>query len=279
MTQPTLWNQILIWPIMNVLVAFYRMFESLHVPWPLGWAVIMLTIAIRFLLYPLMQTQMKSAKKISSLKPHMDRLAEQHKGDKQALQKAQLALYQEHGVNPAAGCLPLLVQMPVLIALYNVFYQVLNAGNLATVVDNINQIVYLPVLRLQSLDLNFFSVSLALKPSEWQKNGVWLLAVPLITGLLQWYQTKLMIPPAAGATTPPPQTTGRKQLKSGVTDGKSAEKSQPDNAADMQRQMAMITPVMFGLFAFQFPLGLALYWNVFGLFGIMQQIKINAQAH
>ena len=58
---------------------------------------------------------------------------------------------------------------------------------------------------------------------------------------------------------------------------KPGEKPKEDMAADMQKQMAIITPIMFGYFAYTFPLGLALYWNVFGLFGIMQQILINKE--
>ena len=54
------------------------------------------------------------------------------------------------------------------------------------------------------------------------------------------------------------------------------EEKKEDMGAEMQKQMAMITPVMFGFFALQFPLGLSLYWNIFGLFGIMQQVRVNA---
>ena len=100
MENPTLWNQLLVWPIVNVLIALYKGFEFLHVPGPLGFAVIGLTIVIRLLLYPLMNAQMKSAKKMSALKPHLDTITEKHKGDKQALEQAQLAHYQEQGWNP-----------------------------------------------------------------------------------------------------------------------------------------------------------------------------------
>jgi len=55
------------------------------------------------------------------------------------------------------------------------------------------------------------------------------------------------------------------------------EEKKEDMMGDMQKQMMMITPIMFGFFAFQFPLGLSLYWNVFGLFGIMQQLRVNAE--
>lgn len=270
MTNPTLWNQLLIWPIVNVLVTFYKLFEWLHVPGPLGFAIIGMTAFIRLLLYPLMQAQMKSAKKMANLKPHLDALGAKHKDDKNKLQQAQLDLYKQHGVNPAAGCLPLLIQMPVLIALYNVFYQVLGNGNITKLVEEINGILYMPVFKLTNLDLTFFGVNLGIKPSAWQIQGWWLLSIPLITGLLQWWQSKLMMP----ATT---NTTNKQILPILNTTNEKKEEKKEDTAAEMQKQMAIMTPIMFGFFAFQFPLGLSLYWNVFGLFGIMQQLQVNKQ--
>jgi len=260
MTNPNLWNQILVWPILNILIALYKGFEFLHIPGPLGFAVIGLTLVIRLILYPLMAAQLRSAKKMARLKPHMDAISLKHKDDKKALQQAQLDLYKEHGVNPAAGCLPLLIQMPVLIALYNVFYQVLNNGNLEKLIGEINSVLYLPVFKLTTLDLNFFGVNLGIKPSQYQTHGYWLLLVPIITAGLQYWQTKLMMPSSAPAS-------------AGTTEGKPPE----DTAGDIQKQMAIITPLMFGYFALQFPLGLALYWNVFGIFGIMQQLAINKE--
>ena len=184
MTNPNLWNQLLLWPIINLLMLFYNAFEWAHIPGPLGFAVIALTIAIRFLLYPLMHAQLSSAKKMQNLKPHLDALSAKHKDNKTALQQAQLDLYKEHGVNPAAGCLPLLIQMPVLIALYNVFYQVLQNGNMVKLVSDINHVVYAPWLRVTTLDLSFLGTNLAVKPSQWQSHGWWLLLIPVITGLL-----------------------------------------------------------------------------------------------
>lgn len=270
MTNPTLWNQLLVWPIINLLMVFYKFFEWLHIPSPLGFAVIGLTIAIRLLLYPLMAAQMKSAKKMQQLKPHLDAISAKHKDDKKALQQAQMDLYKQHNINPAAGCLPLLIQMPVLIALYNVFYQVLQNSNASKVLADINHVVYTSSLKLTTLDLSFFGSSLEVKPSQWQSHGYWLLMIPVITAALQWWQSKLMLPPATA-----------NQVANLQSDKKSKkvdeEKKPEDTAAEMQKQMAMITPIMFGMFAYQFPLGLALYWNVFGLFGIIQQLKVNKE--
>lgn len=280
MIDPNLWNQLMIWPIVNLLVAFYKLFEWLHFPGPMGWAVILLTIAIRLILYPLMGAQLKSTKKMAALKPHLDELSKKHKDDKTALQQAQLALYKEHGVNPAAGCLPLLIQMPVLIALYNVFWQVLNNGNLEKVVSDLNAVVYHPALKLGALDLTFFGMNLGIKPSQYQTHGYWLLLIPLITAGLQYWQSKLMMPSASQNPNTKIQISKKAQSSKDkkAKDGKQVEeKPATDTAAEMQKQMAIITPIMFGWFAFQFPLGLALYWNIFGLFGIMQQLAVNRE--
>jgi YidC/Oxa1 family membrane protein insertase len=218
-----------------------------------------------------MHAQLKSAKKMTDLKPHLDAINAKHKDDKNAKQQAQLALYKEHGVNPAAGCLPTLVQFPILIALYNVFYQLLGSTNITAFLVDINKILYFPFLQLSNIDFSFFGVNLAIKPQDWQTQGWWLLSIPLITGLLQWYQTKLMLP-ARNAS----------QSDAGGPSSKTIEKKnekKTDDMGDIQKQMAMITPVMFGFFALQFPLGLSLYWNIFGLFGIMQQLQVNKSAN
>lgn len=263
MTNPNLWNQILIWPITNLLIAFYKLCEILHLPGPLGFAIILLTILMRFILYPLMHAQLMSAKKMSDLKPKLDALKDRFKDDKTGLQQAQLAMYKENGVNPAVGCLPTLIQLPILIALYNVFYQMLGSQDIGAFTQQINAILYFPFLKIASLDLTFFGINLAIKPGEWQKFGWWLLLIPIVTAALQWYQSKLMMPAVVKA----PDSS---LVKSGE---KKEEKK--DDMADMQRQMMMITPIMFGFFALQLPIGLSLYWNIFSIFGIIQQMQVN----
>ena len=184
----------------------------------------------------------------------------------------------------------MLVQLPILIALYNVFYEVLNNGNLEKLVATLNKVVYHSALQLSTFDFTFFGINLGIKPNEYQKYGWWLLAILVITGLLQWYQSKLMLPPGATNTTNPTNTTNTTNVKTKkenaksielvkVEDGKDGKGKEPavDQSMEMQKQMAMITPIMFGYFALQFPLGLALYWNIFGLFGIVQQLKVNKE--
>lgn len=257
MTNPSLWNQILIWPILNLLIGFYKLFAVIHLPGALGWAIIGLTVVIRFLLLPLTNAQLKSSQKLQQLKPKLEELQKKHKNDKVKLQQAQLSLYQEAGVNPAAGCLPLLIQMPVFIALYQVFLFMLNGSSADNFVKQINQVLYIPLLHIDSFSLDFLGINLATKPNQWQKEGMWLLIVPVITGLLQYLQTRLMMP----------------------TTSKPKDGTEEDQTTLMQQQMGLIMPVMIGVFAFSFPLGLSLYWNSMTLFGIMQQMQVKSKLH
>jgi len=260
MTNPIIFNQILIWPILNVLIAFYKLFSILKIPGAFGWAIIGLTIFIRLLLSPIFTSQLKSAQKMQELKPKLDELSKRYNKDKARLQQEQLKLYRETGVNPAAGCLPLLLQMPIFIALYNVFWQILGNGNLGKIVQDINQVVYFPFLQIQTLDFSFFGINLALKPSSWQTQGWWLLIIPLVTAILQWYQTKLMMPSHAPA-------------KGGASEGKPPP-DKDDMSKIMQGQMSFLFPLMIGWFAFSFPVGLSLYWNTFSAFSIIQQRRM-----
>src|SRR5665648_1081843 len=85
-----------------------------------GVAIILLTILIRVVLYPLMQKQMVSMREMQKIQPLMKEVQDKYKNDKEKLNKALMALYKEHKVNPMSGCLPLLIQMPILILLFQV---------------------------------------------------------------------------------------------------------------------------------------------------------------
>lgn len=250
MTDATIFNQFLIWPFINLLIFFYVGFQALRIPGALGLAIIAMTFLVRGALHPLTSKQMESTRKMQALKPQIDQLAKKYAKDRQKLQQEQLKLYQKEGINPAAGCLPLLLQFPILIALYRVFWRILSNGNGAEVVEQINKIVYFPFLKIQSLDLNFFGVNLALHPGQWREHGLWLLSIPVITAVLQWYQTKLM---TMGQSLP-------------TVEG---DKKSDDPSQQMQKQMGLIMPLMIGFFAYSFPVGLSLYWNTFTVFGIL----------
>src|SRR5260221_12972783 len=153
-------------PTMNVLSAIYHLLVLLHIPYPLGFSIVLLTIVIRLVLYPLTTAQLKSQKKMQELAPKIKRLKELHKKDAQKIQSETMKLYKEHGINPAAGCIPILIQLPFMIGLYNVFQNVVNSNG-AHMVSFINNAMYfLALSTVHPWDTNFFGLTLAQSPSH-----------------------------------------------------------------------------------------------------------------
>lgn len=266
-----IWNEVFIRPILNILLAFYKGFSLAAIPWSFGFAIIALTVFVRFLLYPLTVAQLKSAKKMVDLKPHLEELKNKHGHDKQRLAREQMELYKRHGINPAAGCLPLILQMPIFISLYQVFWNLLGQGDLTKLVEQANQIVYWPFLKLTSPpDLYFFGFNLAAKPSQWQSFGVFLLLIPVVTAALMFVQSLMMLPASAPSTTLGASARQAPKKPEGKSKGGGEEMAQI-----LQKQMTYFMPVMIGFFAFSFPVGLSLYWNTFTLFGIIQQAFVS----
>ncbi len=257
----SLFDTIFFGPIVNVLVLLVRGLEGMGVPGALGIAIIVVTILIRILVWPLMATQLKSAKKLADLKPHMDELKKKHKDDKQALAKAQMDLYKEHGVNPAGGCLPLLIQIPPMIAIYQVIYAFFDGDH---GLNRINGVLYNQDWALSQVpNLNFFGMNLADKPSDFARVGLIILIVPLITAALQLVQSRMMTPKAV----PVNKKDSKKE--------KQEKESMEDAMASMQGQMMFIMPLMMGYISYTFPIGLALYLNTLTIVGIWQQYLIS----
>jgi len=262
MTNPSFFNKFFIWPILNLLLAIHKIFETIGIPGALGFSIIFLTILVRMIIWPLTAQQLKSAKKMSDLRPKLEELKKRFGDDKQRLQKEQIALYKEHGVNPASGCLPLVLQIPIFIALYQVLLQVLRAGSQTDLLQQINQIVYHPILRPSGpLDPSFLGFNLGQKPADWSKAGPLLLLVPVITGLLQFIQSKML--------------AASKEQKVKEGEEKKGKEKQEELMVAMQSQMTYLMPGMIALFSYGFPLGLSLYWNTFTIFGIIQQYLIS----
>jgi YidC/Oxa1 family membrane protein insertase len=263
-------NTILVQPITNALVAIYQGLLYLHVPSPLGFSIIGLTIVIRFILFPFTKSQLQASKKMQALNPHLSNLKEKHKGDAKTLQAETMKLYKEHGVNPAAGCLPALVQLPIIFALYGVLRQIVNPNQKA-VLTSINKVLYSPSLHLHTAwDAHFFGLPLGQAPSKLLSSyGFLILLVPLITAFFQMIQAKMMFP--SQKKKEPETALATKE----TVDKEKKANTQEDFAAAMQTQSIFIIPLVIGYSSFTFPLGLSLYWNTFTIFGIIQQYKIN----
>src|ERR1035437_5240103 len=160
-----LFHNLLYVPIINLLVVLYHAISFVHIPYALGFAIITLTIVIRLLLYPLMNSQLKASKKMQDLNPHLKNLKEKHKNGAKMLQSETMKLYKEHGVNPAAGCLAVIIQLPLIRALYAALQLIVKPG--VATLKTINTMLYSDSLKLvKPWDVNFFTLPLAQKPSE-----------------------------------------------------------------------------------------------------------------
>lgn len=182
-----------------------------------GLAIILLTIIIKMALYPLSYKQMRSMLAMQQLQPKIKEIQDKWKNkDPKKMQQLIMELYKEHNVNPAAGCLPLLIQMPILIALYRSLYQF----------PFINE-AHASFIWVQNLS---------------QKDPFFIL--PVLAGVTTYLQSKMTT-----STTDP-----------------------------TQRMMLYTMPVFIAWIAGTVPAGLALYWVVFNVVGIVQQYFINKQA-
>ncbi|OGV97136.1 hypothetical protein A2W24_00320 [Microgenomates group bacterium RBG_16_45_19] len=208
----------------------------------LGWAIILLTVGIKAVLIPLTLPAMRSAIKMRDLKPEIDALKAKYKGDPKGLQQAQMALFKTHQINPAAGCLPYLLQFIILIALYRVFITYLNGGT-------------------TGIDPTFLWFDLT-KPDNYY-------ILPIIAGLSQLLLS-LMVLPAADPSAARVQALATPTK----TDDQKADQM-ADMATTMQNQMVLMMPLMTVLFTLRFPSGLALYWIVSTVVSIIQQYLVS----
>ncbi len=231
-------NYGLVLPMTNVLVAIARVFGG-----NFGIAIILFTIVMRLVTWPLTASQYKQSKAMQSIQPKLQEVQKKYKTDRQAMQKETMALYREHGVNPLGCLLPMVVQMPIWIALYRVIQLTLGETPESLVVLA-HQLYPIPFLHSAApLDNNFLIWNLG-QPDR-------LLILPILVGLTMYVQQKMI---TASPTTPQAQMSPQ-QLQQQQT----------------QQMMTWMLPLMFGYFSFNVPSGLALYWAVSNLAGIVTQ--------
>ena len=225
------WNVLLVEPLMHGLS-----FVASLLPQPIagGLAIIIFTLLIRVVLLPLTLQQVKSQKAMQALQPEIKALQKKYGDDREKVSAETMRLYKEHGVNPAASCLPLALQMPVLFALYAAMRNLGSDPNYGQVaafhtdpfrqgwlwLENLNapDVIHIPGL---SFPIPFI--------------------LPILAGVTQWVQQRMMTPP---------------------TD---------DPQQKMQNSMMQFMPLMMLYFGVSFASGLALYWVTQNVFGIVQQ--------
>jgi len=223
-----IFNESLYRPLLNALIWIYNIIPGND----LGIAIIILTILIRFILYPLSKKAIQSQKAMSRLQPKIKEIQKKCK-NKEEQAKAMMELYKKHKINPMAGCLPILIQLPILIALYRVFFSGLKPEALNILYDFVARPDSLNVMFLGLIDLSQRSIFLA-----------------VLAGVFQFIQSKMIVP----------KNIGGQKGKSGL-----------DFASMMSQQMVYFMPVITVFIAWSLPAALPLYWAVITLFGIVQQ--------
>jgi len=223
------WNLILYQPLLNLLVAIYNFVGS-----DMGLAIIVLTILLKILLYPLSQRALVSQRALQKLQPKIEALKVKFKDQKDKLAQELMGLYKQEKVSPMSSCLPLLIQLPFLIALYQVFRNGLNSSSL----DLLYPFIHNPG-HLADTFFGFWHLAKASWP------------LGLLTAGAQYWQSKML-----STKTPAIKTPGSKD--EGLT-------------AAMNKQMLYVLPGMTFFFSLTLPGGLILYWLANTILTIGQQ--------
>lgn len=221
-------------PIFNVLVYIYNNIAYADI----GLTIIILTVLIKLILLPFSLSATRSQKALHKLQPKVEALKLQYKDNKEALSKALMQLYKEEKVNPFSSCLPLLIQLPFLFAIYKVF--IAGLGNFKEASEELlYSFVHNPgtinSIAFGMIDLSQRSIILA-----------------FLAGGAQFFQTKMLI-----------HTKTTKAAGPGAKD---------ENAlASMNKNMMYMMPIFTVFIGMNLPGGLALYWFVTTLLMILQQ--------
>ena len=231
-------------PVLNLFVFLLSFFPG-H---SLGLAIIAITILVRLLLLYPQHHVLVSARKMQEIQPHVKSLQEKHKGDQATMGKELMELYKREKVNPLGSCLPLLIQMPILIVLYWVLISISDASN--------HYYLY-PVFQnfaTSSIDIHFIGLDLL------SIGGLEGAGLAILVAVTQWLQIKLSQIQLKPSTAPKPP-------------------KDPDSVALdpelMNRMMLWGMPLMIGITTYYFPLGVGIYWFIGTLFMLVQQAVAN----
>lgn len=262
-----------------------------------GLAIIIFTVLIKLILLPLNVRSQKAMKKQQAIQPVLAKLQEKYKNDQEKLQREMMKLYKDNNISMTGGCLPMLIQMPILIGLYQVIQKPLSflkgvdwmlqetidkvymlrdtfaTGNLVSMTEE--QLANLQQIKLStwatqlngasdpwSINFNFLGLDLSNVPStaldallrfDFSDMGkILLLLIPILAVLSQLLTTKLT-------------------MKMSGQDKKNAN----DQAAQMNKSMQLMMPLMTLFFTFTLPSGIGLYWIISSLMQIVQQVILD----
>ena len=236
-----MWNTLIINPMINTLLWIYSILWQ-----NFGLAIIVFTILVRLLTYPLTASQMKSTQKMQDLqksKKWQD-IQKKYKDDREKLAQEQMKLYQEMGVNPFGSCLPTLIQFPIIIGLYQAIIRALAVTPIQLLDLSRHVYPFIDAASLIPLNNRFLWMDLSLPEKDFGLAiaGIGIPVLAILVVITTYLQSKLMTPPTA---------TG-------------------DQGAQMTKAMNLYMPLFMGYLAYTFSSGLALYFVTSNLVGVLQ---------
>ncbi|MEA3308403.1 MAG: YidC/Oxa1 family membrane protein insertase [Chloroflexota bacterium] len=240
-----MWDTIVVDPITNLLLLFYSLLNGQTIL-----AVALLTLLVRLIMIPMTIKQQQSMQQQRKLQPRLKEIQEKYKNDQERLGKEQMKLYREAGVSPASGCLPLLIQFPLMIGLYRAIIRALAATplELLDLTSHIYRVAWLPALSaLPPLQSQFGWLDLALPDPYY--------ILPVLVVVTSWLQQKLI-----SATTPTTASAG-------------------DQAQAMTQSMQVTMPLFMGFVSMSYASGLSVYLVISNLVGIIQYYFIGKSSN
>ena len=226
-------NVILYRPLFNLLVFFYNTIAFSDI----GIAIVLLTVFTRLIFLPLSQKSIKSQKVLQELQPQIKALQEKYKDNKEEQGRQVMAFYKNNKINPLSGCLPLLIQLPILIALYQVFLKGFDESSLNFLYSFIANPGKINPISLGWLNLAAPNIFFA-----------------ILAGLAQFWQAKMITP--------------KNKLPS------APKTSDEFMAQAISKQTLYFLPVLTVVISWRLPSGLALYWLITTIFTVLQQYVI-----
>ncbi|MBU1348650.1 YidC/Oxa1 family membrane protein insertase [Patescibacteria group bacterium] len=234
----SLFTSIIVQPILNLLVWLYDVVPGND----LGVAIIILTILVKVVLYPLTMAQIKQQRALQAIQPKIEEIRKRLKDDKEAQAKELMDLYRVEKVNPASSCLPLLIQLPIFIGLYTALRDGLGSHGL--------ELLYPYVANPGTIKTLMFGIVDLAKPN-------YVLAV--LAGGVQFWQSWQILRKPSSAAPPPVEVQGKEDAKD------------EGMAAAMNKQMMYMMPIVTVFIGISLPGGLTLYWLVMSLLTVAQQ--------
>lgn len=229
-----IWNIIFYKPLYNALIFFIGV-----VPWgDVGIALIILTILVRLILFPVSQKSIKSQVRLKAIEPEINKIKESG-ASKEEQAKRTMEMYKKEKVNPFSGCLFLLIQFPIIIALYYVFYKGLKNFDTADLYSFVHLPEHLNTMFLGLVDLHGKNIIIA-----------------ILAGVTQFIQMKIVLPKQSPSATPSGTGFKDQMMKT------------------MNLQMKYFMPVFVAFISYTISAAVALYWTTSNIFTIIQEIVV-----